>query len=130
MDGLSDALVIAGMFILRLGVPLAITLAVGYLLLRLDRKWQAEAWAEWESNRLEGGEQVEQAAGAAPALVGKQPCWELKECSQAVHEQCPAFKRPNIPCWLARRRAEGRLPAACYDCELFSLKQVSQSIAS
>ena len=38
MGGIEDALVIAGMFILRLGVPLAITLAVGYALLRLDRK--------------------------------------------------------------------------------------------
>ena len=130
MDGIGDALVIAGMFILRLGVPLAITLAVGYLLLRLDRKWQAEAWAEWESNRLEQEEQGEQAAGRATSSAAKQLCWDLKECSQAVRDQCPAFKRPNIPCWLARRRAEGRLPAACYDCELFSLKQVSQSIAS
>ncbi len=126
MDGISDAVVIAGMFILRLGVPLAITLAVGYLLRRLDRKWQAEAWAEWESSRLEQGEQ----AGQATAPVAGQFCWDLKECSQAVREQCPAFKRPNIPCWLARRRAEGRLPAACYDCELFSLKQVDQRIAS
>ena len=130
MDGLSDALVVAGMFILRLGVPLAITLAVGYLLLRLDAKWQAEAWAEWESNQLEQGEQAEQAAGGVTSPVAKQLCWDLKECSQAVRDQCPAFKRPNIPCWLARRRIEGRLPAACYDCELFSLKQVSQSIAS
>ncbi len=126
MDGISDAFVIAGMFILRLGVPLAITLGVGYLLLRLDRKWQAEAWAEWESSRLEREEQ----AGQATSPVAGQFCWDLKECSQATREQCPAFKRPNIPCWLARRRAEGRLPAACYECELFSLKQVGQRIAS
>jgi hypothetical protein len=126
MDGIGDVAVIAGMFILRLGVPLAITLAIGYLLLRLDRKWQAEAWAEWESSQLE---QKEQAGQAAPLMAG-QLCCDLKECSQAVREQCPAFKRPNIPCWLARRRAEGRLPAACYDCEFFSLKRVSQSIAS
>jgi hypothetical protein len=130
MDGLGDAAVIAGMFILRLGVPLAITLAVGYVLLRLDAKWQAEAWAEWESSQLEQEEQAEQAAGGATSPVAKQACWELKGCSQTVRDQCPATQRPNIPCWLARRRAEGRLPAACYDCELFSLKQVSQSIAS
>jgi hypothetical protein len=128
MDGIGDVLVIAGMFILRLGVPLAITLAVGYALLRLDAKWQAEAWAEWESGQLE--EQAAQAAGGATSLAAKQACWELKGCGQAVRDQCPAFKRPSIPCWLARRRAEGRLPAACYDCGLFSLKQVSQSIAS
>ena len=130
MDGIGDAAVIAGMFILRLGVPLAITLAVGYLLLRLDRKWQAEAWAEWKSSQLEEEEQAGQAAGRVTSPAAGQLCWDLKDCSQAVREQCSAFKQPNIPCWLARRRAEGRLPAACYDCELFSLKQVSQSIAS
>ena len=133
MDGIGDTLVIAGMFILRLGVPLAITIAIGYLLRRLDAKWQAEAWAEWESSQLgqeKQEEQYEQAAGAVTPRVAKQPCWELKECSQAVRDQCPAFKRPNVPCWLVRRRVEGRLPAACYDCELFSLKQVSQSVAS
>ncbi len=126
MDGIGDAVVIAGMFILRLGVPLAITLAVGYGLLRLDRKWQAEAWAEWKSGQLEQEEQ----AGRATSPAAGQLCWDIKDCSQATREQCAAFKRPNIPCWLARRRAEGRLPAACYDCELFSLKQVGQSIAS
>ena len=126
MDGIGDAAVIAGMFILRLGVPLAITLAVGYVLLHLDRKWQAEAWAEWKSSQLEQEEQ----AGRVASSVAGQLCWDVKGCSQTAREQCAAFKKPNIPCWLARRRAEGRLPAACYDCELFSLKQVSQSIAS
>jgi hypothetical protein len=130
MGGIEDALVIAGMFILRLGVPLAITLAVGYVLLRLDRKWQAEAWAEWKSNQLEQEEQAGQAAGRVASPVAGQFCWDVKGCSQTAREQCAAFKRSNIPCWLARRRAEGRLPAACYDCELFSLKQVGQSIAS
>ncbi len=38
MDQLSVIVVIMGMFVLRLGVPLAITLAVGYLLRRLDAK--------------------------------------------------------------------------------------------
>ena len=124
MDGLWDAVVVAGMFVLRLGVPLAITIAIGYLLRRLDAKWQAEAWAQWETSQMQ-----EAAAGPTPSAA-KQPCWTLKGCSEAVRDRCPAFKRPNIPCWLARRQAEGRLPAACYDCELFSLKQVGQSIAS
>ena len=36
---------IIGMFILRFGVPLAITLAVGHWLCRLDARWQAEVKA-------------------------------------------------------------------------------------
>jgi hypothetical protein len=42
MNWLSGAMIVAAMFVLRLGVPLAITLAVGYLLRRLYAKWQAE----------------------------------------------------------------------------------------
>ena len=125
MDGLWEATIIAGMFILRLGVPLAITVAVGYLLRRLDAKWQAEAWAQWEASQM-------QQVASAPTLSGlvRQGCWTLRGCGEAVRDRCPAFKRPNIPCWLARRQVEGRLPAACYDCELFSLKQIAQSVAS
>jgi hypothetical protein len=37
MDWLSGALIIVGLFVLRLGMPLAVTLAVGYLLCRLKR---------------------------------------------------------------------------------------------
>lgn len=43
-----DLLVVAGMFLLRFGVPLLIVIGVGYLLKRLDRRWEREAWAEQE----------------------------------------------------------------------------------
>ena len=48
MDGLLQAAIIVGMFILRLGVPLLITLLVAYWLRRLDSKWEAEARARQE----------------------------------------------------------------------------------
>jgi hypothetical protein len=124
MEGMWEAAIVAGMFVLRLGVPLAITVAVGYLLHRLDAKWQAEAWTQWETS------QMQRTTAGAMSPVAKQSCWTLKGCGEAARDRCPAFKRPNIPCWLARRRVEGRLPATCYDCELFSLKQVAQSMAS
>ena len=49
MDGLLHVVVIVGMFILRLGVPLLITLLVAYWLRRLDGKWEAEARARQET---------------------------------------------------------------------------------
>jgi hypothetical protein len=126
MDWLLDAAIIGGMFILRLGVPLAITLAVGYFLRRLDAKWQAEAWAQWEASQPE-----EKIIGESKLLrAGKQPCWSLKGCHETVCANCAAPKHPDIPCWMARRRSEGRLPAGCYNCEYFSLRQVAQSLAS
>ncbi len=53
MEWLTQGLVILGLFILRLGVPLAIILAVGYGLRRLDAKWQAEAELHWAANRAQ-----------------------------------------------------------------------------
>lgn len=121
MDALFEAAVIVGMFILRLGVPLAITLVVAYFLRRLDAKWQAEAWAEWEASQA----QETPTAEARQLQAGKQPCWSLKGCAETDRANCAAPKQPDIPCWLARRRSEGRLPAACYNCALFSLRQVA-----
>jgi hypothetical protein len=46
MIDFTDMLVLAGMFFLRFGVPVAVVIGIGYLLKRLDRRWEAEAWAE------------------------------------------------------------------------------------
>ena len=45
MEASLQVLAVVGMFILRLGVPLVITLMVGYWLRQLDARWQAEALA-------------------------------------------------------------------------------------
>ncbi len=125
MDGLLEAVVIAGMFLLRLGVPLVITLLVGYLLRRLDAKWQAEAQMQLGAAPAQGP------AVPAPALtrLAAQPCWIEKGCDEARRARCPAPKRPNIPCWLARRQAEGRLPAECYNCSRLALRQAAAGAA-
>jgi hypothetical protein len=49
MDGLLQVAAIVGMFVLRLGVPLLITLLVAYWLRRLDSKWEAEARARQQT---------------------------------------------------------------------------------
>lgn len=121
MDWLFGVPVIVGMFVLRLGVPLLITLGVGYLWRRLDAKWQAEAQLKQELD------QALDKAAAEPGLLDKaaQPCWSAKECDASVRANCAAPKQPNIPCWLARRRSEGGLPAECYNCDYFTLRQIA-----
>ena len=121
MDGLREAAVIAGMFLLRIGVPLAITLAVAYFLRRLDAKWQAEAWAQWEASQS----QDEVVREAKLLRTSEQPCWSLKGCDETARANCAAPKFPDLPCWLARRRSEGKLPAECYGCEQFSLRKIA-----
>ncbi len=43
MESMPNVLLLVLMFVLRLGVPLLITVAIAYGLKRLDAKWQAEA---------------------------------------------------------------------------------------
>jgi hypothetical protein len=120
MDGLLQTAVIAGMFMLRIGVPLAITLGVAYALRRLDAKWQAEAWAELETSQPE-----DTVITQVKPLVNEQPCWSLKGCDETARAQCAAPQQLDIPCWLARRRSEGKLPAECYNCAEFSLRKIA-----
>jgi hypothetical protein len=108
------------MFLLRIGVPLAITVGVVYALRRLDAKWQAEAWAELEASQPQAKFMTQ-----VKPLVSEQPCWSVKGCDEAARDKCAAPKQANIPCWLARRRSEGRLPAECYSCTQFSLRKVA-----
>ncbi len=108
MDWWWQAAVILGMFVLRLGVPLGITLLVGYWLHRLDARWQAEA--------------AQQQAQPEPSKQLKrleQPCWQIKGCDETTRSRCPAARQPLRPCWLVRRRPDGRLPERCYGCEIF-----------
>lgn len=141
MDGLSSALIIILMFFLRLGVPLLITMLVGYVLVRLDRKWQAEADVERQAELKAQREAAIQPPAPRPALpagyqiparqpaplptiaaVAAQPCWVVKGCSEAAKASCAAFRQPSLPCWVARTSAEGRLPPECADCRLHDPK--------
>ena len=42
MINFTDMLVFTGMLFLRFGVPLLVVIGIGYLLKRLDRRWEAE----------------------------------------------------------------------------------------
>jgi hypothetical protein len=106
------------MFILRFGVPLAITLGVGYWLRRLDKKWQAEA-ASRQATVLAQRE-IERQPRAGSVAPPKKPCWEVHQCPTAARDCCPAFLNSRVPCWMARYLSGGRLPAKCYGCVLFN----------
>lgn len=108
-----EAIVVTiGMFVLRLGIPLAITIAIGYWLRHLDAKWEAEAIQYRE---------LDEAPSELKALkVEGQPCWEMKGCSESARAQCPACKFLDIPCWAARLRATGQLPLECHNCARFA----------
>jgi hypothetical protein len=127
MEG-PNALLVLGLFILRIGVPLAITVGIGYVLTRLDAKWQAEADQQAQEQQAVQRKQSSLPASGFQVPVGKPaglmatagpPCWSLKGCTEAMKAQCAACHQPGTPCWMARTNAEGRLPAKCKGCELY-----------
>ena len=144
MFNFTDFLVLAGMFLLRFGLPLAIVIGVGYLLKRLDKRWEAEAWAEQQAAR--GSEQPverpvtpKRAPSPTPQLPWVPPparetprpqpglvaglaaprCWDVKGCTESQKAQCAAPQHPEMPCWQARFDAEGHIPEDCVNCDTF-----------
>lgn len=107
MSETQGALVMVLLFALRCIVPLAITIGLGFLMNRLVDHWEAE-------------DARKQAPAAAPAPATQSilsiPCWVTNSCPEKVREKCPAYHHPNVPCWEARRKADGSLMARCADC--------------
>ena len=116
MDGIYETLVIIGMFALRLGVPVGITVAIGYFLRRLDSRWDAEARARPEAIRK------------MRLATVKRPCWEERGCTESERAQCAAYQHTNIPCWLARLRSERRLPRTCPECARYAPQPASRTV--
>ena len=58
-----------------------------------------------------------------------EPCWEEKGCEESDKARCPAHKHQSIPCWMARRWAEGWITSKCYACERFALRPASVAVS-
>jgi hypothetical protein len=89
----------------RLGIPLGLTLLVAWGLKRLDAHWQADA----VSNAAQSD--VRQVA------VSQIRCWEMRGCSTERRQTCPAYRHPEISCWVAQSQ-NGSLGEACRDCHV------------
>jgi hypothetical protein len=87
--------------LLRLALPVAVTIVAIYLLRKLDLHWQEQA--EHEASR--------------PA-VEKVPCWDLKNCPVEKRKSCPAVSSPQ-PCWQVNRLPNGYLHEECLSCVIF-----------
>ena len=113
-----QSLLVGALFFIRLGIPLAVTALVIWVLHRLDLRWQTQA--DRDAATCAQATLTAQAASGSRAIID-QPCWEYKACAPAKRERCPAYHQTALHCWLARLRAEGRLPGACRCCPIFTL---------
>ncbi len=127
MNILIETLALIVLFVLRLGVPIAVTVAIVGGLRRLDARWQAEADAQRTSRAVAAG-LIASAAAVSP-LAAERPCWERNNCPPEKRQPCAACALTDIPCWMARLRADGKLPARCYGCALFRTRPVAPAQA-
>jgi len=137
-----DLMGVIGMFLLRVGVPVAITAGMVYLLKRLDRRWEMEARAERKAGKV-----VVQPAGVPASPSKPVPSPELPfipppaapdrriqpgvaaaqlaqpgvsaKGSRPLKAQCSAPQNTDKPCWQARFDAEGQIPEECVGCDIF-----------
>jgi hypothetical protein len=105
-----EAIILIGLFALRIAIPLIVTLGIGELISRRYSARQRAAEAVQEEVVCEGYE------------LGPR-CWEIKNCDPTTRETCPAYLRPQIPCWLALQVAGRGLPEECFACEAFNHTQ-------
>ena len=92
--------VIAGLLI-RLAIPLALTILLIFFLRKLDAHWQKEA----EELAVLSAQKVE--------------CWKIKGCPPEEVENCVGANSP-LPCWQAFRLPNGYLREECLTCEIFT----------
>ncbi len=101
-----DVLVVGYMFVLRIGVPILITLMLG----------------AWLKHFLEERESKELPESKPLALVEQQHCWEVKQCPETEQARCVAKQRPDLPCWLALQVNGTGLKEGCYSCPIFTAR--------
>jgi hypothetical protein len=97
-----DIAVVIGMFVLRVGVPVALTIALG----------------KWLEKKL--SPQAEKpVVGRSNSKVIQLHCWDMKRCEPTTRAQCAAYKHPDLPCWLAIQAEGGRVRAECFECAFY-----------
>lgn len=101
MEWLSSVLVVLAGLLLRLAIPIVITLLAAYILHKVDQRWQEEA------------------AQVPPAVVvQKIPCWNVKDCPAKLRANCPSPTSAE-PCWQVHRLSNGYLREECIQCPVF-----------
>lgn len=118
---------VLSMFVVRLGIPVAITLLVIWALRQIDRRWLGTEKIVIPAPLAAPGGDTTGEAGCVPAIG---PCWEFKACSTEERAQCPVFQTKAERCWLCHLQRDGRLPGQCRTCGFFAATTLSPASAT
>ncbi len=108
MPQVLEGVIVLLLFVVRIGIPIALTLAFGYWLERKLRPPEAPA---------ETLESVHVARKRSNII--RLHCWDIKRCEPAQRAQCAAYQHPNLPCWLAIQVEGGKVREQCFTCGFY-----------
>ena len=87
MTDLNSFLSVFGGLLLRIAIPLGVTLFLGYFVHRLDERWMAES----EATRRTLVERIKKRD--VPV------CWEYMNCPPSIQGICPIYGQKELLCW-------------------------------
>lgn len=103
MEWLTTVSAIILLVLLRVVLPVAVTITIIYVFKRLDERWKREA----------------DLVNADFVKVGNIGCWEINQCPTEQRASCKAYNNPDKPCWQVFRDKNGRLQERCIGCDIF-----------
>lgn len=102
----TSVMVILGLLV-RIGIPVAVTIFVVGWLRHLDAHWQEQADLELT------------ALGVKYRMPANRGCWKINACSSESTAGCKAYAHPEMPCWQVFRGQNGALQEKCIGCKVF-----------
>lgn len=116
MQEFMDSLIILLLILLRIGLPLGLTLLVGRW---LERKLRLPT----DEERPHVGTRLVRSDRSM--RVNPLHCWDIAHCTPTERAQCAAYRRPDLPCWLAIQVEGSKVRQECFTCELYSPQEIA-----
>lgn len=112
MDWLTGSLAIVLGILLRIAIPVAVTIILIVAFKRLDERWKEAADND----------------GRVTVQAKNIGCWEINQCPKELRAKCKAFSNQDKPCWQVFRRENGLLQERCLGCDIFKHAPVPVSV--
>ncbi len=113
---LAESLIVLALFVLRVGVPIALTLAFGHW---LEKKLRPHETTEKPQVK------VELLRRTKASNVIRLHCWDIKRCDGAARAQCAACRHPDLPCWLALQVEGVKVREQCFTCAFYKPQMIA-----
>ena len=89
--------------LLRIAVPIIVTILFVFFLKKLDERWKLES-------DIGTGQLVR---------AGNVGCWDVHNCPAEKRASCKAYQNQDTPCWQVFRAENGNLQERCIGCDVF-----------